>query len=155
MTVPMEHSDHPPLRLQPLLTEMSALNDSIEAFAEAHSLDGIDTHALVLAIEEIFTNTVKYGEQEAGAEPIEVSFAIEDGRLIVVYSDAGIEFDPTGDKAPTVPHYATPTEERPVGKLGIHFVKTMMESFLYQRRNGRNVIRLTRRLGTGKLKHSP
>ena len=38
-----------------------------------------------------------------------------------------------------------PLEERKIGGLGIHFVKTVMDTVDYARRDGKNVVTLTKR----------
>ena len=60
-----------------------------------------------------------------------------------MYSDDGPEFDPT-----ILPEVDTslPLAERPIGGLGIHFIRRTMHTFTYERRVGRNVVRFGRAL---------
>jgi serine/threonine-protein kinase RsbW len=57
--------------------------------------------------------------------------------------DDGPEFDPLA-----VPDADTtlPLEERPIGGLGITLVRRLMDEAEYERREGRNRLRLRRRL---------
>ena len=54
-------------------------------------------------------------------------------------TDNGHPFDPTA--APD-PDLSLPLEQRDPGGLGIHLMRQMMDRLHYQRRDGRNILRL-------------
>jgi anti-sigma regulatory factor (Ser/Thr protein kinase) len=100
---------------------------------------------LNLVLEELFTNIVFYGfaDDPAQERRIGIDFSRADGVLIVVVTDDAKPFnlleqaeDPGVDK---------PLEERDIGGLGIHFVKTVMDSVEYARRDGKNIVTLTKK----------
>ncbi|MBR3725132.1 MAG: ATP-binding protein [Bacteroidales bacterium] len=39
-----------------------------------------------------------------------------------------------------------PVEERPIGGLGIHLIRRLMDSINYERREGRNILTLRKRI---------
>ena len=81
-----------------------------------------------LAIEELFTNMVKYANGTEAA--VRVSLEAVPGGVEVTLTDYGVErFDPT--RAPEVDIHA-PLESRNPGGLGLHLIRKMVEFFEYQ-----------------------
>jgi len=116
---------------------VAVIQERLEARC-ANLLDPAALFRLSLAVEELVTNIAKYGNAEG--EPIRVEI-VHDARLVAIeLSFAGDEFDPFRD-APK-PDLDDPVEERKVGGLGIHLVANMIDEAFYQRRNGRNELRL-------------
>ena len=58
--------------------------------------------------------------------------------------DNGIPFDPLARPATNL---NLPIEQRPVGGLGIHIVKTLSETIAYHREDDRNHLSVTMRVG--------
>ena len=84
-----------------------------------------------LAVEEAFVNVVSYSE----CREIHFDTDMADGKLRIVISDDGKEFDPT--KAP--PPVIDPDNLRP-GGLGISMVRKIMDSMEYERKDGKNIL---------------
>jgi sigma-B regulation protein RsbU (phosphoserine phosphatase) len=63
--------------------------------------------------------------------------------LKIVINDWGTPFDPTakGDVDTTLS-----AEERPIGGLGIHLVRQIMDSINYERTDGKNVLTLRKKI---------
>ena len=93
--------------------------------------------ALRLITEEVITNVVKYAE----AETIRIDFKVSDITVVLEVRDNGKRFDPLGAAAPDL---EASVEVRPLGGLGIHLVQALTDEVSYQRRDGWNVLRLTR-----------
>ncbi len=100
--------------------------------------------AVELSIEELFTNMVKYG-RGAGVD-VMISIRRESRRLVVELIDTtDAPFDPA-----QVPQAETslPLEDRKVGGLGIHLVRTLMDELHSSHANGLNSITLIKNLET-------
>ncbi len=69
----------------------------------------------------------------------------EPGRLTAVLTDDGKPFNPL-EEAP-VAILDGSIEERPIGGLGIHFMRILMDEVAYQRTNGHNQLTLIKHLG--------
>ena len=129
--------------------EVAELN-RLEAFAEAFSHDcglaGDERARLLIILEELFTNTVKYGYPEgaAAAGRIEVGLAVTRGRLEIHFSDNGRPFDPLSH-TPSGPD--RPPAERPLGGLGLQLLRSLVDEARYRRERGRNCLALVRNLG--------
>jgi anti-sigma regulatory factor (Ser/Thr protein kinase) len=72
-----------------------------------------------------------------------VDLVLEDGVLRVEIVDEAAAFDPLARPAPDTDQAL---EERPIGGLGIHIVKQLMDDVRYRREGGKNVLTLTKRL---------
>jgi anti-sigma regulatory factor (Ser/Thr protein kinase) len=86
------------------------------------------------AVEELFTNLVKYSR--GGSQDISIELSREDGRLIVSLTDFGVEpFD-----IRTLPDAKVDLElkDRKPGGLGIHLVRRMVDHIDYQYADGRS-----------------
>jgi anti-sigma regulatory factor (Ser/Thr protein kinase) len=129
------------------MASLDALFAYVEDFVTGHKIDDKSAHVLNLAIEEIFTNLVKY---DAGAEPdIPVGLTLEGREIVAVITNTGgHEFDIT--KAPDVDINAS-LADRPVGGLGIHLVQQLVDDITYRYTNGTGVIKIVKRLEDGSV----
>ena len=123
------------------LREIPAAAERIEEFCAARELTPQIAYAANLAIDEILTNTISYGYDDDEAHRIELTLRLDDDRLVVVIEDDGREFDSSMEREPEL---ETSLEERALGGLGLFLVHQMMDDVAYQRRDGCNVITLTK-----------
>jgi len=93
-----------------------------------------------LGLEEILTNIIKYGFDDASEHRIAVRIEPRPGLLRLTIEDDGHAFDPR--QAPP-PRLDRPLSERRAGGLGIHLVLAMMDRVDYRRQDGRNILELT------------
>ena len=119
-----------------LLSEIPRLAETIEAFGEQGALTPNEIYPLNLVMEELLVNTISYGYNDPLQHTIEISLRIDDDYLTAVVIDDGIAFNPLED-APT-PVLAGEVEDRPIGGLGIHFMRTLMDEIQYQRDGDKN-----------------
>lgn len=127
------------------LAELARLAEAIEAFGEEAELGMKLVFSLNLVLDELVTNVISYGYngQPAGEHEITVALSVEDGRLTAVLLDDGRPFDPLS-KGPA--DTDSPLEDRKIGGLGVHFVRTMMDEVGYSRVDGRNCLKLVKNL---------
>ena len=115
----------------------------IDAFADAHRLDEPVRYALRLAVEELFTNAVKYNSGGQEGPALELSLAGE--QLVVQFADPDADrFDPTQQPEPPL---RAPLEARQPGRLGIHLIKRYFDRVDYDYRGRMSTITLTKQLG--------
>jgi len=121
------------------LVELERLAAQAAAFLEAQDAPPKVAYAVSLALEELVTNTIKYGYDDAGRHEIEVKLQIEPARVTLSLADDGHPFDPLAAPPPDV---AAPLEERSVGGLGLHLIRQMAAAASYRREGGKNLLEL-------------
>ena len=124
---------------------MHELEGFVGTFAAEHGLAADDKLRTLIVLEELLTNLSKYGysNQHEAEGVAEVALELEGDQLTIEFADDGQPFDPF-DKA--APDFDESVESRPVGGLGLHIVRELADEAHYSQRDGRNVIRLTRRV---------
>ncbi|MFZ2961187.1 MAG: ATP-binding protein [Candidatus Ozemobacteraceae bacterium] len=90
---------------------------------------------IMLALEEMLTNTIKYGYDDKDAHHIEIGLQVEADEILLTIVDGGHPFDPL---AAIPPDTDLPIDERPIGGLGIHLVRKMSSSMRYEYKAGQN-----------------
>lgn len=78
-----------------------------------------------LCLEELITNTILHGLKGEPDRIINIRMSISDEWLEIVLKDDAPPFDPFADAA--TPDLDADIDSRPIGGLGLHFVKTMMD----------------------------
>ena len=132
------------IRLRNDLSELERVSQHLKDFAAHQGLDPRVLHDLDLALEEVLANIISYGYGDDRGHHIVVSLEVRSGEVRVEVEDDGRPFNPL--EAPEV-DTTTPPDERPLGGLGIHLVRQLMDGLEYRRQGDRN--RLTLRKATG------
>lgn len=95
-----------------------------------------------LALEEYLSNLTKYSFAGRPDHEIKIRFTIG-SEFVIEVEDDGPPFNPL--TAPPVDTSA-PLENRPLGKLGIHLMRTFIDELDYRTVGGRNILRMRKRL---------
>jgi phosphoserine phosphatase RsbU/P len=99
-------------------------------------------YRLCLAVDEIATNVVLHGYEEAGLTgDLTISSRIDCGRLIIELRDKGKSYDPTKHNVPTAETLSLPLEERDIGGLGILLARDGVDDLQYESGDDSNVHR--------------
>ena len=121
-----------------LLATRQALEEAlaeIEAHCRAHSIDGSRLMKLLLIVEELFSNTLKYGYGGEGRGRVRLQLRAEEA-LTLTFEDDAPEFDPTGwDVEQSL---GAEAEERPIGQTGIALVMGLAARVDYEREDPTN-----------------
>lgn len=121
------------------LAEIRRVIAALEAFGEAHDLPPRVVMHMSLALDELMTNTISYGFDTPGQHTIKITLDLQDDMLTVVLDDGGRPFNPLQTPPPNLD---LDIDDRPIGGLGIHFVREMMDDVSYARDDGRNILTL-------------
>ncbi|MDE0066884.1 MAG: ATP-binding protein [Acidimicrobiaceae bacterium] len=121
-------------------SELERMAGAVEEFAEQQDWSPEVVFKVNLVLEELVVNVMTHGSHEGLAE-IEVTVTSSEDLVSIRLSDNGIAFNPLTD-APD-PEVTGSVEDRHVGGLGVHLVRTMMDEVSYQRENGRNLLTMT------------
>ncbi len=126
--------------------ELTRLQGFADEFAHKCGLPDDERSRLLIILEELFTNAVAHGRQPySAAGHITVALGWKVGRLRISFIDDGQPFDPLAFRGPELERAA---EERAIGGLGIHIVRSLVDRARYRRRGGRNHLYLVRRIGS-------
>jgi serine/threonine-protein kinase RsbW len=113
-------------------------------FAHQCDLPRDERARLLIILEELFTNAVTHGYGDH-SETGNITVALQLGvcRIEIDFIDDGRPFDPLSRDPPDLD---APENERAVGGLGIHLVRSLVDEAHYRREGGRNRLRLVRRI---------
>ena len=125
--------------LSPRLSAVRSLAQMVEEFGDANRLPDQQIYMINLALDELITNTVSYGLRGIARPRIEVALQISDSVLVLTMVDNGQKFDPTRDTSPDI---SSTVEERPIGGLGLHLIKTFADRVNYEYSGGKNQLTL-------------
>jgi sigma-B regulation protein RsbU (phosphoserine phosphatase) len=135
------------LKIVNRLEEIARVSDAINVFAERHGLDSKTRRQLNVVFDELLNNTISYGYEDDDEHEIELTIAVSSGRLYVTISDDGRPFNPFEGGAPDT---GLSVEDRPIGGLGVHLVRNVMDRVSYERRGANNVVLLEKQLESAK-----
>jgi sigma-B regulation protein RsbU (phosphoserine phosphatase) len=123
--------------------EVARLGTFVKAFCDRLPLDSKTASGLRLALEESVVNVINYA-YPAG-ETGEVRIYAESNRKEVRFTivDSGTPFDPTAVLSADI---TLDVQNRPIGGLGIHLTRKLMDSVSYCRKHGKNVLTLTKNI---------
>jgi serine/threonine-protein kinase RsbW len=125
--------------------ELARLEAFVDAFAQASRLPEDERRRLLLILEELFTNVVEHGYAPGSAAGrVSIALGLDDGRLLIDFVDDGRPFDPLTVAAPNLD---VPGQDRPIGGLGVHIVRSLVDDASYRRARRRNRLQLARRIG--------
>ncbi len=119
---------------------------ALEQFLAEHGLDLPSAWPLKVALDEVFSNIVKHAYAGRPEGVIELAFTVCGEEVQVTVIDDGAEGDPL---AVPPPDTTAPLEQREPGGLGVHLVRQLTDRASYERRGGRNVVTLVKRLTEG------
>ena len=122
--------------------ELPDLVAAIEALGEQDGWPGELTFRISLVVDELTQNVVDYAYNDSPGD-VEVTVTTRDETVVIEITDEGKPFDPLTE-APA-PDLTSPIESRPIGGLGVHFTKTLMDDVEYRRESGRNRLRIVTR----------
>ena len=137
------------LRLDPksCLSHADALRyifGSVEELGEREAWPESLVSKVNLVLEELGLNILSHGGEDREVPPeIEIVLTSEDDTLTINISDNGHPFNPLQDAA--APDLNAILEDRPIGGLGVHLVRTLMDDLSYQRTAGKNCLTMVAR----------
>ena len=95
----------------------------------------------MIVLDELFTNVVNHGQGGATASTVKVAFTWQSGQLIIDFSDDRQPFDPL---LTATPDLDLAVADRPIGGLGLHILRSLVDDARYSRDRDRNRLVLIR-----------
>ena len=131
-------------QLPPDIDALGRLTEEIEEFVAGARVPARDAQRITLSVDELLTNIVQYGTAPGVDPEIRIRVEVRPSEVRIDIEHRGMRFDPFQDT--TAPDINLPLHARPIGGLGVFFVKTLMTSVDYEYSGGRNRVTLTRLL---------
>ena len=126
------------------ISEVGRMRNFFFSICREHGIDDDTAKTLNLALEEWVANVINYAYPKGIRGHVEMTADVNDNVLTVVVKDHGVAFDPTQHTAVDI---EAGLEDRAIGGLGIHLVRTIMDTMEYQRTaDGYNRLVLTKSL---------
>ena len=129
----------PRLTLVNDLRQVSLLTGFVDRVRETFNLAPALAARINLALEEAVCNVIMYAYPEGTAGTMDLDAVREGNQLRFTLVDRGKAFNPTA--APEA-NLSASLEDRPIGGLGIHLVRSIVDGICYERRDGKNVLTL-------------
>jgi serine/threonine-protein kinase RsbW len=126
------------------LAELENLTEDIFDFCLQSGIAEDACYEIRLALEEAISNTIKYGYQDQQVHTICVRAGRENNQITLEIEDDANEFNPLEAPAPDL---SLPVEKKPIGRLGIYLMRTVMDEIEYQRSGAKNVLRMKKVVG--------
>ncbi len=118
------------------------VQDFVNAELEENDCPMATQFLIEVSLEELFVNISHYAYPE-GNGWTEIHVGVEGGVMELTLIDGGIPFDPLAKPDPDVTLLA---EDRQIGGLGIYMVKQKMDDIEYERKDGKNVLTIRKKL---------
>lgn len=134
----MQHS----ITLTNDIQQVPQLADFVDMVCEEVGMDMAVAIQMNLAMEEAVVNVMSYAYPADTVGDVTIEAVTIADQLQFTITDCGTPFDPT---AKAEVDTTLSAEERPIGGLGIHLVRQLMDSITYERIDGKNVLTLRKK----------
>ena len=121
--------------------DIPRLHEFMQSITEETGMGHPLAMSLNLALEEAVSNVMLYAYPAGTEGQLEIDAHIREDRFEFILSDSGVPFDPTAAASPDL---ELDVAQRPIGGLGIYLVKRIMDSVTYVRKDGKNVLSMTK-----------
>ena len=118
------------------------LSEFIEVIGEELEMEMSLIMSLNLALEEAVVNVMDYAYAPGTIGDVCIEATANETLIEFIISDSGFPFDPTKKEEVDTTLSA---EERPIGGLGIHLVREIMDSVDYEYRDNKNILTLRKK----------
>ena len=127
------------LTLQASLDSLATIRKFAAQAAVSAGIDKNASYYLQLAVDEIATNIIIHGYEEANLTgELFVQAELTDSILRIIIEDTGAPFDPRALKLPSEDDLKKPLEERAIGGLGVYLAFNGVDRFDYERKGNLN-----------------
>lgn len=123
------------------LKEVSVVIAEFESFCLKRNVENSAVQKMNVVLDEIINNIINYGYPQEEERLISVKITIENSSMTLIITDDGVAFNPFSiDK----PDLSLSLEDRPIGGVGLHIVKNLMDSYAYERVSDRNIVEIVK-----------
>ncbi|MCY3885319.1 MAG: ATP-binding protein [Gammaproteobacteria bacterium] len=125
------------------LDELQRFITTLTEFSRVGNIPEEVSFSIQLAIDELFTNIVSYGYEDDDRHEVEIRMSVQNNEICIELIDDAKQFDPLHEAAQ--PDLDASLEDRRIGGVGIHLVKTMMDEVSYKYEQSKNHLTLVKK----------
>ena len=122
--------------------DLGSISHLVSEYGDANGWDPLTVMKVNLLVEELVLNVRDHGE--VAGRRFEVEIRSGDSRVRLYFWDDGVPFDPVLE-AP-LPDLCASVEERRLGGLGVHLVRSLADSVDYRYEAGWNMLSVALRV---------
>lgn len=108
-----------------------------------NNLDDVESHKIVLAVDEICANLIIHANNSDPDKKLNVSCEVKNDQVTCTIKDKGKTFDITKYKEPSMDHIITTGRK---GGLGLILVRRIMDDIQFSTEKNYNICRLVKKL---------
>jgi len=128
------------ITLEASLKNLERINSFLHKWAKKASLSIHSENELLLAVEEVYVNIVKYAYPESLGN-VTIHCRIDEDGLVLKIKDEGVPFDPLQLPEPDL---VSCLKERKVGGLGVFLIRRFVDKVRYEKQGKYNVLTLVK-----------
>ncbi len=128
------------MKIDSHLDQIERVGRFIQEAAQDAGFDEMESYACELAVSEACENIILHGYGDDSTGEIEVSVQTEPDNITIELWDDAPTFDPVNCPTKLDP----PIDDPPIGGLGLVIMHKVMDEMEYNRREGRNQLRMRR-----------
>lgn len=125
--------------------EFIQLVSAIDKMAEKCSIDSSVIFKITLALDELISNIFDYAFDDTQQPEVDVVVCVDRGVFFAKIMDRGKAFDISKVQEPEL-NKPLAERQKPVGGMGVHLVRNLMDSFTYYRHDGKNYVLICTKL---------
>ena len=125
--------------MQNNIQDMKQLVKNLNQFLHTHQISGRLLNTVNLALEEPLANIINHGGNQDSGVTIDVEVRLNTEDIVILLTDDGKAFNPL-----SIPHFdiRKPAINRPVGGLGMHILRNIMQTMWYEYKDGKNMLEI-------------
>ncbi|MDH5608784.1 MAG: ATP-binding protein [Cyclobacteriaceae bacterium] len=125
-------------------TNLTLIRDFVNATLSTYGINEIETHKLVLAVDEVCANLIIHANQCNTGQHLELGIDVAPGsQILFVIRDNGTVFDITKYNAPSLDEIVSSKRK---GGLGLLLVKRIMDKIEFTTEKNHNICTLIKNL---------
>jgi anti-sigma regulatory factor (Ser/Thr protein kinase) len=113
----------------------------VDQFGADNGLPASIIGDLNVALDEALNNIIAYGYEDGAVDEIVVTLSYVRPEILLEVQDGGRAFDPLQTPSPDL---TASLQERKVGGLGIHLIRSLMDDVSYTRTVDKNCLRMVK-----------
>ncbi len=117
---------------------------SLRDFCYRNKIEKIACSELELCLTEALNNVIKHAYKENPLCSIHITYAFENGELIIAIEDSGIPR--TNLDEPTLTYDPKDINSLPEGGMGLFIIKNLMDSSVYKREGDKNIFTIKKKI---------